>query len=362
MNEKKFAIVFFCFAEIFFLCNIVFWHMVVKPTFVDYDGHGDLTRLAGYDGGHPMTRLPRYARRHIRLSDYLQMENKPPIDIITIGDSFFNGTAGTWYQDYLAEKYGKNVIHIHPAGCELAELLMLIEKEGLLQEIAPKAVVLGSVERRIQNRFGGRTLKVPTISKEVVIKNNMNVREGTGASGVGAGFIPDVMWKANKKYLNNKVKYWKDPKRLSEDVQKEMLVTPFFTNPGQENTLLLFHDDFWYRDGEADYEKINGVMNSLAGLCAKHNIRFVFMPCVDKFDLYYPYLQDRDSYKENLFFETFETYPKQYICINTKRILREMLEEGERDVYWMDDTHWSWKAQQRVADALMKELDGTNPE
>ena len=358
MNEKKFTIVFLCIAEFFFLLNILFWHMIVKPTFVDYDGHGDLTRLAGYYCGYPTTRLPQYARKHIPFADYLQMENKPPIDILTIGDSFSNGNAGSWYQDYLADRYEKNVTHIHASVCELAELLMLIEQNGMLQEISPKVVVLETVVRRIQDRFGSRALRVPTISKNTFIQTNIRIQEGTGgASGVGKGVFPDVMWKANQKYVSNKIKYMKDTKRLAGDVYRETLTKPCFTNPGQENTLLFFYDDFWYRNGKADYEKINREMNALADICARHNIRFVFMPCVDKFDLYYPYLENKDEYAENLFFEEFEQYPARYILINTKETLRKKLEEDEKDIYWVDDTHWSWKGQQFVGDALMEKLN-----
>ena len=98
-------------------------------------------------------------------------------------------------------------------------------------------------------------------------------------------------------------------------------------------------------------------MNALADICARHNIRFVFMPCVDKFDLYYPYLENKDEYAENLFFEEFEQYPARYILINTKETLRKKLEEDEKDIYWVDDTHWSWKGQQFVGDALMEKLN-----
>ena len=80
------------------------------------------------------------------------------------------------------------------------------------------------------------------------------------------------------------------------------------------------------------------------------------MICADKYDLYYPYLSAKNEYTENPFFEEFEKCPKSYMFVNTKKILQSLLEAGEKDVYWMDDTHWSWKGQQRVVDALMKDL------
>ena len=35
---------------------------------------------------------------------------------------------------------------------------------------------------------------------------------------------------------------------------------------------------------------------------------------------------------------------KDYIFINSKKILSEYLEKDEKDIFYVDDTHWSYKA------------------
>ena len=67
------------------------------------------------------------------------------------------------------------------------------------------------------------------------------------------------------------------------------------------------------------------------------------MPAVDKYNLYSPYITS-NNYAKSMFFEYLDTLPKDYIFINSKKILSEQLEKGEKDIFYVDDTHWSYKA------------------
>jgi hypothetical protein len=40
--------------------------------------------------------------------------------------------------------------------------------------------------------------------------------------------------------------------------------------------------------------------------------------------------------------------PKRYRYIDTKAILLPELERGEKDIYFMDDSHWSPKAAKKI--------------
>jgi hypothetical protein len=68
---------------------------------------------------------------------------------------------------------------------------------------------------------------------------------------------------------------------------------------------------------------------------------------VDKYTLYCKWLR-RKKYPESPFFEMLRPLPKRYRFIDTKQILRAELERGEKDVFYADDTHASWKASQRI--------------
>ena len=40
----------------------------------------------------------------------------------------------------------------------------------------------------------------------------------------------------------------------------------------------------------------------------------------------------------------------------TKRLLMPMVDKGEKDVFKFNDTHWSYKASQVVADELVRRM------
>jgi len=93
--------------------------------------------------------------------------------------------------------------------------------------------------------------------------------------------------------------------------------------------------------------KINEQFNYVAKKLKTLNIKLYFMVCSDKYDLYYDYIQDNKHIKNN-FFDLFRPLKKDYYFVDTKKILLPLLKDGVKDVYWIDDTHWSKKASEAV--------------
>ncbi len=115
-------------------------------------------------------------------------------------------------------------------------------------------------------------------------------------------------------------------------------------------TRLLFLRDDVKRGTHTNIETImlmNRNLNTLAEKLATRGIKLFFMPCVDKYTLYSGYLKD-NPYPKSIFFEELRKLPKCYRLIDTKAILAEELEKGEKDIYYADDTHWSWKASEKI--------------
>ncbi|MBE0599115.1 MAG: hypothetical protein IH614_17860, partial [Desulfuromonadales bacterium] len=63
--------------------------------------------------------------------------------------------------------------------------------------------------------------------------------------------------------------------------------------------------------------------------------------------LYAPYIVD-NPFPPSRFFELLRPLAKNYRFIDTETILREELTKGTKDLYWLDDTHWSWKASEAI--------------
>ena len=102
-----------------------------------------------------------------------------------------------------------------------------------------------------------------------------------------------------------------------------------------------------FRSGQAVAAKINSNLNQLALLLQQRGIKLYFMPVVDKYELYADYILG-NRYGRSDFFEQMRTQNKKYSFIDTKYLLGDLLRNGVKDVYYVDDTHWSWKASNAI--------------
>lgn len=355
MNSKKYVIGFIILVGLFFWGNVCLWYACTRESFVMPDGHGDLTRMAFMPNRMPAMRNYKPNKKHIEFRDYINMKDKPSVDIVTLGDSFSNGGAGAYYQDYIAEHYNKNILNlpVMEDGNPLTVLNRLIDT-GILEEIRPKVVILESVERAAAKRLGMPLGSNASMTKDDFIKffmpSTSNIKDKS------EGVFPALMMSANKKMVNVKLKYNSNENQLSDEVYRATLIKNMFSDKSRENMLLYYCDDLWYKAADIDYSQLNNNLNIFADKLKVMGIHLIVMINVDKFDLYYPYIVDSAQNTENNFMEELAKQQKRYYYIDTKAILRNELAKGETDIYWQDDTHWSWKAQHKVADVIMDNI------
>ena len=98
---------------------------------------------------------------------------------------------------------------------------------------------------------------------------------------------------------------------------------------------------------------LNDVLNDLSKKLSKRGIKLIVLPCPDKFDFYYDNIVENNKYKKPLFFDYFDTLPKNYFYINSKKVLKTYL-KNKKDLYFYDDTHWSPISDKIIANELYK--------
>ena len=80
------------------------------------------------------------------------------------------------------------------------------------------------------------------------------------------------------------------------------------------------------------------------------------MPAVDKYDLYFSFIQD-NPFSENNLFKYLRKADKKYYLVDTKQILFNEIKNNEKDIFYADDTHWSYKASEAIVKSdLFKKL------
>lgn len=351
MNNRRFVQLFTLVLLIFVLANFVVWKCWTEQLLTTRHGEGgDLARL----GYLPQFKLQRknqddLPRRHLSFNDYAGQ----PVDVLTIGDSFANGGGGgrnRFFQDYLASFSNVSVLHlglyrespVHPTYDPVRTLLVLFNS-GELERISPRAVLLSVSVKQAVDMLAyplDPTLTAP-ITRVRDPRSYFGYDAAPDYSGV-LGFLSG----GNLKYLYSAALY-RCAGKTNRSVAIAPLTRPLFSVQG--TSLLYLKADVNKIGGNRTeaLAQINANLNQMAALLAKRGTKLYFMPCVDKYDLYAPYLAGARK-AENRFFDDFRTLPKNYRFIDTKEILSPLVQAGVKDVFYPDDTHWSWLAAQRI--------------
>jgi len=338
------------------LYNGVIWTLFTRPLLTRHEGvfTGDLARL-GYLSAYIQPRhnsldLPR---RHLEVSSY-QGES---VDVVTVGDSFSQGGGNgpnRYYQDFLASFHQVGVLNVpyYPGVANLMEQVAILLNSGFLDRVHPRYLILEIVERNCHSYAGTIDFEASAPLETVL---DAYRKEGTMAEPEeGASDLPQVGFinSGNLKWLLYNTLYLFSDNALFAKVSKVPLKTQLFSDRRGDSLLYLNKDiRNLRRSDEGVVARVNDNLNRLAALLRERGIELYFMPAVDKSNLYRPFVQGA-RYPESHFFETFRTLPRDYRLIDTKEILQQALERGERDIYYVDDTHWSWKASQAVSRAI----------
>lgn len=349
INSKHYATVFILFAAVLFLYHVLVYNFlsskviaVQEPMYV-----GDLVRLSyqvdSIDLKKAENTLPK---QHLEGSQY----NGQEIDVLTIGDSFSNGGGSgknAFYQDYIASINDYNVLNIralHAAGGDVPNTLLALYNSGILDSIKPKKIILSIGSRAFIRRIGkdldweqnASTSKIWAEIKE------MKPRD------LAAHQLKDVsiVNTANFKLPFYSIGYTFVP--CLKSVCKFPLKEALFSVKA-DTEILIYKQTLkdLYMNTADNIAKANTNLNRIAGLLKKKGIELYFMPAVSKYDLYYDYIEG-NPYAKDALFELYEPLDKAYQMINTKSILLPLLQKGEKDVFYADDTHWSSKASKEI--------------
>ena len=358
MGFRRFTVGFLSFLVIFVGINALVWFGWTREITDPRRNAGDLLRI-GYILGHvaPRQNIDDLPRRHIRASEY----RKQPVDMVTVGDSYSMGGGGgrnSHYQDYIASLQGLTVLNAPVTGTfgiagGYAPVLALsrLINSGYLDIIKPKYVLLESGERyAIQRLTSEFTMQVTATIEE--IEHTFGKQRADDKQAKNSFFDLHFINDGNFKFIGNNLQYLFSDRALGSMVIISKLNRRFFSS-GQGDKLIFHSEDAKNTrySTPAGVAEANQNLNRLAAVLKTKGITLVFMPIVNKLNLYEPYLQ-KQRYPRSIFFEEVRKLPKEYLLIDTKDILSRALDKGELDIYHSDDSHWTWKASQAIFSAV----------
>jgi len=310
----------------------------------------DLARM-GYLSGYtdPRRNVDDLPRRHLELVDY----KGGAIDVVTVGDSFSQGGGNgpnRFYQDYLATFSEVSVLNVgvYPGSRSQMETAILLANSGFLDQMRPRFLLLEIVERNCYKFTGPHDWgKTEDPSR---LRQNYADRAAAAKADAEAPELPPVGFfnTGNFKWLLYNILYRFAPDAFVSKTCKVKLDRPLFSGERGESLLFLRKDiEKVQKADPSTLRAFNDNLNRLAELLRARGIELVFMPAPDKYTLYSPYIVD-NPYPPSRFFELLRPLPKAYRFIDTEAILSAEIARGEKDVYYLDDTHWSWKASRAI--------------
>ena len=96
--------------------------------------------------------------------------------------------------------------------------------------------------------------------------------------------------------------------------------------------------------------------NLLCEKAKEKGVSLILLIAVDKYDLYQSYIIDNEWPTKTVMEDVNRIIGEDSRLLLSKNILKPMLENGEKDIFKFNDTHWSYKASQIIADELYNRI------
>jgi hypothetical protein len=270
----------------------------------------------------------------INQSSTLIFKNKPTI--ITIGDSF-SQLDKKGYQNYFAHLFNFEVVNIkrNDMNTPVQDAISFLNS-GIIDSTTCHIVVIESVDRAVFER-----LTNPDFSQTFTY------------------FTPTEIKKKKHPYefdLFQLTSFIRLMFGYENPISQYDLDDNYFTHSWGNTAYCYVYELLSFANiSQNDIKLAKENLIKLNEMFDKKGIKMIFLIAADKYDVYRPFMQDK-TLPIDTSTDDFDRIPN--VCvINTKSILQDMIHNGEKDVYEINDSHWSYKASEAVAKKLAHDID-----
>jgi len=333
--------------------SVLLFSLILEPL------NGALTRIGGYSENAYGWREPQriFPSNLFKTGRYGIYEK--PYDVIIVGDSFSNYSSddalpgpGFW-PNYFVNETGLDLISF---GMANTNLVKLVNSEAY-KNFPPKVVIFEIVERdlifvlkAIRGDCVPREspqidpIEIEPLGLKTILHNRMGKKKLSEAQiGLGSHHIRKnierILWGRNARVVEVK------------------LDRPGLFSSENDRTMLVWGEDF----KKVSYGK-NKVSQAVCGLINLKNMVesngktiFVGMIAPDKLSIYSKYVSLHESGRQNI--NLVEKFAVDSIILPRIDIgLQHAVENGLRDIYLPNDTHWGSEGHRVAARMMVEEL------
>lgn len=266
------------------------------------------------------------------------------VDVLTIGDSF-SQQKNIGYQNYLCTK-GLSVANcarnLYSSPIQYAYDLLVSD---IIDSTNTQVLVVENVERDFQNAANNFNIS----KKELLQENPSKIKKKTSKINMDK---PKNEWSLLRARDFLFYRMGKNNPIYTAQLDKE-----YFTS-NEPTKLYFYHDDI---DSDVKIDKTNEskIRQTFEALTTKANekgIELILMIAVDKYDLYQNHIMNNTMPKKTINEDLHKIFGENPNILLTKFYLLPLIENGKKDVFMYNDTHWSYKASKMVANELYQRI------
>lgn len=258
--------------------------------------------------------------------------------IITIGDSF-SQFKNNGYQYRLSARAGVPVANFKaPKYLNSPNCVIALINDGALNE--GQTVIVESVERYLIQRFLDLDPLMKFMDEAVVVKE---YKEN----------------KNNEAFLNRYLSWIRLKMNYMNPIAQYSLTKGCFTHPRYSDILHVYNDPKdddgdlqWQNLSEDEFAMAGRNMEKLIDIAAEHGINLIILVATDKYDAYEPWISTDHPVNP-----TLEKIPRNSNILDTRPCLRSAIERGVKDVYKLNNTHWSVVGADIVGDSVYEVMN-----
>ena len=316
------------------------------------DNTGDLMRLALIKGGPEyrdsicLNLLPRVYYESVDNDSVLRGSTR---DVLVIGDSFSHG-GGVGkegdYVNYLAHDSERHVTVYTPQDPTLSSPMQIaydLLKLGGVDSTCIKNLVVQEVERYLVGRH------IEFTTQHTSLSHSLPASEQKAAPASAKKEVSPLL------RVKDYIFYHCFGANPIYDVK---LRQPMFGG-AQPDRLYFYNEDvkFGIDLDEKAAHKVKTCFDEVIEMAAARGVNLVIVIACDKYDMYQDFILD-NPYPAKTLNEDIERLmaPELDRFVIAKRVLHPLVEQGVKDVYLFNDTHWSPASSRLIAAEVAKKL------
>ena len=314
------------------------------------DNSGDLMRLGLINSGPEYTdsiRSSLLPEVYYSSQDDERLLRHDTCGVLVIGDSFSHG-GGVGkqgdYVNYLAHESGRKVVVYTPSDPSLSSPMQVaydVLNLGFVDSSNVKNLVVQEVERYLVGRHCSFTTKHTSIPR--IVKKEEQQEPASKPS-------PSPLLRV-KDYLFYHL-FGANP------ILKARLSRPVFG--GVQPDMLYFYNEDVKMGYDATDEHRGQVVDcyrQVIEAARQRGVNLILLVAGDKYDMYQNYIVDNPYPAKTLNEDLQQWMASDLDCfVFSKQVLQPYIEQGVKDVYLFNDTHWSPASSHLIAGEIIKKL------